>query len=130
MGPQQGQGDEVIASDAEHRRAGAEDVRRVALDAGGDLGGPAMVQGAVSGVDDRETLRRVEAPWPRRSPRKLRGCGPDRARAETRARTVGGGEIEGDPGDRDVDALEIACIRSSEEAERPCVRRLVAHAVG
>ena len=61
VGSEQGQGDEVIAADGEHRRSGVEDVRGVALDAGRDLGGPAVVEGAVAGVDDGEPLRRIEA---------------------------------------------------------------------
>ena len=130
MGPEQGQGDEVVATDGEDRRPGAEDGGRVALDAGGDLAGTAVVRRAVSGVDDGETLRRVEAPRPGRPPRKLCGCGPDRARPETRARAVGGREIEGDAGDRDVGAFRIAYVRAPEEAESPRVRRFVTHPVG
>ena len=128
--PQQGQGDEVVAADGKHRRTRVEDVRRVALDAGGDLIGPAGVHRAVAGVGDREPFRRIEAPRPRRPPRELGGRGADCPWPEARARAVGGREVEGDPGDRHVDAFEVARIRPPEEAERAGVGRFVAQAVG
>ena len=103
---------------------------RVALDAGRDVGGPAVVQGTVSRVNDGETLRRIKPPRPRWSPGKLRRGSPDRPWPETCARTVGGREIEGDPGDRDVGVREVARIGPAEEAERPRVGGLVAKAVG
>ena len=126
VGPQQGQGDEVVAADGEHGGAGVEDVCRVALDAGGDVGGAAVVQGAVSGVDDGDAPGRIEAPRPRRPPRELRRSGAHRARPQTGAGAVGGREVEGDAGDRDVDSLEIAGVRPPQEAERTGVGRLVA----
>ena len=102
----------------------------MALDAGRDVGGPAVVQSTVSRVDDGKTLSRIEPPRPRWSPGKLRRGGPDRTWPETCTRTVGGREIERDSGDRDVGVREIARIGSAQEAERPRVGGLVAKAVG
>ena len=91
---------------------------------------PAVVQRAVPGVDDSETFRRIEAPRPRRTPRELRGCGPNRARSQSRAWTIGGREVERDTGNGDVDSVEVTGIRSPEKAERARVRRFITQSVG
>ena len=130
VGPQQRQGDVVVAADAEHRRTRVQNVCGVAFDGRRNLRGTAVVQGAVPDIHDCEAPGRIEAPRPGRSPRELRGCGPDRARAQTRPRTVCGRKVERDTGDGDVDSVQVAGIRSPEEAERAGVGRLVPQPVG
>ncbi len=95
-----------------------------ALDAPRHIFLAAPVEVAVAIVDDGQRIEGIEEPGPERSPGMLRRGLADGLRPEAGARPVGDRLIEGNAGDRDIDALEVAGVFAPHEGEGAGIARL------
>ena len=108
--------DVVVATQGERHHALGDDARIGRGDRRGHVAGMAVVDQEVAMVDHGEALEGIEAPGVGRRPRQRGRGGAHRPRAEARARAVGGGEVEGHPDHRHVDAVQILAVAAAHEA--------------
>ena len=117
-------GDVVVAAERDHLRTRRDDLRRMVLEALGEVFLAAPVEEAVTIVDDGERIEGIEVPWPERAPGILGGSLADALGTHARAGPVRDRLVEGNAGDRDVDALEVTRILAAHEGKRTRIGRL------
>ena len=113
----------MISSQAKQGNAGIENTSRSLLDCLDHALRIADVEVDISVVDHAETLAQVELPRPD-TPRILTNKSrllSQGSRAETRAGPVGRRKIVGNAENRKLHTLELARVRTAQEAERPRV---------
>ena len=112
-------GDEMIAAEAEHLRAGAQDRICMRLDRLDDRLRPVRIEKAIAIVDHREMRERIEAERKRLQLRQLHRCGADRLRPEATARPKRDRRVVRHAADGDVDAGEVARVAPARKLSAP-----------
>ena len=110
----------MISAQPEQRNAGIENTSRSLLDRLDHALRIADVEVDIPAVDHAEALAQVELPRPD-TPRILTDKSrllAQSSRTETRAGPVSRRKIVGDAENGKVDPLEVACIRTAQEAKR------------
>ena len=121
-------GDEMVAAEREELGAGCDNGGGLPFDRGGNVGRPAIVEGAIAVVDDGERRERIEAERILRVAVEDRRGPPDRLRPEARARPVGGRRVEGDAPHHRIDPGKLARIAPPHERQGAAIGRLEAAA--
>ena len=124
MGAEQGQGDVMIAAKGDQMSAGGEDGARFRFDGRRDGVEFGVVDRAITPVDDRHVLERINAGWVLRI--NIEDCGgtAERLWPESGTGAVRGGAIEGDAPDDGIDAGKITRITPPHEGKRAGKSRL------
>ncbi len=106
----------MIAPEGEQCRPLANDLRRMVLDRGGDGLGAAVIEEAVSVIDDGQLVERVELHAVGLFPGQYARSRTHRPRPETRAGPVRRRGVERHAGNHDIDTLEVVYLRRMNES--------------
>jgi hypothetical protein len=120
MRPQQRIGDEVVATERQHRGVVLYDLSGMGLDRRHDRRWTVMVEPAIAVIDHREPLAGAEAPGVEFLVELGRGRADGR-RTEPRARPVGRGQVERHAGHGHVDTRQLAGIAAPHEGQHTAV---------